>query len=386
VKFALKNGKKAAAREYRTSPSVVRKWIKRYQLEGVTGLKDQSRKPHYSPNKCPMSFEKKVVKIRRLTKHKYGAVRLIERFSLEYGKSCVQRIINDYGLKRKKKTKQSKRNELWSMKKLMRVFEKIQIDVKDLFDIPLYLNCAKAAHLPRYEFTARCVKTGAAFVCYAYHNNSINAATFAIYLLQSLKNDGFDLSTIEAQTDNGAEFNACGQKQKGETPFENAVKNMMGVSLSFIPPASPTFNSDVETFHRLVEDEFYDIEPISSLSDLIAKAYTYTIEFNYLRKNSYKDHKTPLTLALEESPSFNQQLFNLQPIILDHHQNLYFDRLDAPQALITKLTGKPDPLDQDPFLKFFYDPLGLMGDISGITIGGELSLRSSHSAERFVVY
>jgi len=65
VKFALKNGKKAAAREYRTNPSVVRKWIKRYQLEGVTGLKDQSRKPHYSPNKCPMRFEKKVVKIKK---------------------------------------------------------------------------------------------------------------------------------------------------------------------------------------------------------------------------------------------------------------------------------------------------------------------------------
>ena len=118
-----------------------------------------------------------MIKLRKDTKHKYGALRLIERFSLPYGKSCVQRIINEHHLKRKRKTKKDKRNELWSMKKLMRVFEKIQIDVKDLFDIPLYLNCARHAGLPRYEFTARCVKTGAAFICYATHNNSINAAT-----------------------------------------------------------------------------------------------------------------------------------------------------------------------------------------------------------------
>jgi transposase len=378
VKFALRYGKKPAAREYGTSATVVRKWVARYKSEGITGLKERSRKPHVSPNKCSERFEKKVIKIRQQTRHKFGAVRLIERFDLKCGKSCIQRIINEHGLKKKKKTKKQTRNELWSIKKLMKTFDKIQIDVKELTDIPLYLSCVRLGSLPKYEFTARCVKTGAAFICYAHANNSINAATFAMYVLSHLKKEGFDLSAVQIQTDNGAEFNACGQKRNGDTPFETAVKTLMHVKLAFIPPASPTFNSDVETFHRLVEDEFYDIEPILNMTELIRKSYTYLIEFNYIRKNSYKDHKTPIQLATEDNSSFNLQLFNLQPVLLEDYQHIFLDPLNAVVPDVTRLTGKPDPFILDPKMKETYDPLGLMDACLGNSIRGEGCIRSSH--------
>ena len=287
ITFAKKYGKKVAAREFKTSPNVVRKWVFSYEKAGLQGLKDLSRRPKKSPNKCSHSFEAEVIKVRKQTKNKFGAKRLIERFDLDYGKGCVQRIINEHGLKRKRKTKRVKRNELWAVKKLMTVFEKIQIDVKELTDIPVYLASKHKHRLPKYEFTARCVKTGASFVCYAKANTSMNAAIFAAYLLGHLKDHGFDLSTIELQTDNGAEFNACGKVKKGDTPFEFVVKEAFSVKLSHIPPASPTFNSDVETFHRLVEDEFYAIEPISSRQDLLHKMYTFLIDFNFIRKRSY---------------------------------------------------------------------------------------------------
>ena len=35
VKHALNYGKKEASREYKTSPHVVRKWVRRYQKEGI---------------------------------------------------------------------------------------------------------------------------------------------------------------------------------------------------------------------------------------------------------------------------------------------------------------------------------------------------------------
>ena len=343
VKFALIKGNKEAAREHKTSANVVRKWVSRYKTDSLKGLYDKSRRPHFSPNKCPLEFEKEVIKIRKQTKHKFGAVRLIERFNLEHGKSCVQRIINQHHLKRKKKTKKMKRNELWSVKKLMNVFQKIQIDVKELTDIPLYVSAYRKHKLPKYEFTARCVKTGAAFVCYARRNTAMNAATFASYLLDHLKDEGFDLSKIEIQTDNGSEFNAGGRKKEGHMPFEFIIREIFHTKLGYIPPASPTFNSDVETFHRLVEDEFYAIEPISSLDELRHKCYTYLIEFNYLRKNSYKDNKTPLDLALEELPNFNKQLFNLAPIILDDHKDLYLQYCDNNTSELKKISGKPDP-------------------------------------------
>ena len=369
VKFALRNGKKPAARDYKTSVKVVRKWVRRYTECGISGLNDQSRKPHYSPNKCSFTLERKVIKLREQTKHKFGARRLIERFDLKCGKSCIQRIIKEHGLTRKKKTKKQKRNELWSIKKLMGVFEKIQIDVKELTDISVYFYNYTRYQLPKYEFTARCVKTGATFVCFANANNAVNAASFAMYILNHLKDSGFDLTKIEIQTDNGPEFNACGHRKEGLTPFEFVVKEVFYTKLSFIPPASPTFNSDVETFHRLVEDEFYSIEPAASLETLRRKMMTFLIDFNYLRKNSYKGNKTPYELAKEEASDFSLNAFNLTPVLCEDIQHLYFDKVIDKRSEATKKLAISDPFDTSESLEFFANSGGHHRDLKSASGG-----------------
>lgn len=358
VRFAREHGIKVAAREFKTYPKVVRCWVRRFEKEGLTGLNDRSKAPKTSPNRCPEAFETEVIRLRKKTKNSFGALRLKERFDLKFGKSCIQRIIRQKGLKRLKKTKRLKRNELWSTKKLTRVFEKIQVDVKELTDIPLYWSSYNENKLPKFEFTARCVKTGATFVCYAKRNTNLNSAIFMVYLLRHLQAHNFDLTQVEIQTDNGSEFNVAGRKKKGLMPFEFVVKEIFSVKLGHIPPASPTFNSDVETFHRLVEDEFYAIEPISSLQNLKNKAYTYLIEFNYLRTNSYKDGLSPIQLAKAENPNFNIQLFNLPPILLDDHTNLYFMLTQSENDSLSVLdsytlrTGKPDPFQSEEWLTF----------------------------------
>ena len=373
VKFALKYGKKPASREFKTSVKVVRKWVNRYDQEGISGLNDKSRRPHYSPNKCALTLEKKIIKLRLQTKHKFGARRLIERFDLNCGTSCISRIIKEHNLVRKKKTKKQKRNELWSIKKLMGVFEKIQIDVKELIDIPVYFYNYTRRQLPKYEFTARCVKTGATFVCFAKSNNAINAASFAIYLMTHLKVNGFDLTQIEIQTDNGAEFNACGHKKEGLTPFEVIVKEVFHSKLRFIPPSSPTFNSDVETFHRLVEDEFYSIEPVTSLDILKQKMMTFLIDFNYLRKNSYKDNKTPYELAKDENPKFSVSVFNLPPVLCEDIQYLYLDTILDKRPEATQRLGITDPFETDPTLAFFSEKSGLSPKLTTSSGGYNLS-------------
>jgi len=47
-----------------------------------------------------------------------------------------------------------------------------------------------------------------------------------------------------------------------------------------------TLQSDVETVHRLVEDEFFDLESFASRGDFLAKAFTYQLYFNLVRPNS----------------------------------------------------------------------------------------------------
>ncbi len=39
VNYALKYGNKPAARFYKTYPSTVRRWVKKYKNEGIDGLK-----------------------------------------------------------------------------------------------------------------------------------------------------------------------------------------------------------------------------------------------------------------------------------------------------------------------------------------------------------
>lgn len=53
-----------AAQELDISMRHFRRLIKRYQDEGISGLKNKSTRPHNSPNKTPKQLEDLVVKVR----------------------------------------------------------------------------------------------------------------------------------------------------------------------------------------------------------------------------------------------------------------------------------------------------------------------------------
>ncbi len=75
-----------------------------------------------------------------------------------------------------------------------------------------------------------------------------------------------------------------------------------------IPPSCPNANADVETFHNLVENEFFDLENFASREDFFCKISTYQSYFNYLRKNSYKGYKAPAELIKLALPNFDYKL------------------------------------------------------------------------------
>ena len=89
------------------------------------------------------------------------------------------------------------------------------------------------------------------------------SAIFAARIQQHLSRCGVSLRDLVWQTDNGGEF-------KGD--FPNALGDSQHV---LIPPAAHAYQSDVETVHRLEEDEFFDLEQFSSRGDFLAKVHTY---------------------------------------------------------------------------------------------------------------
>jgi hypothetical protein len=88
-----------------------------------------------------------------------------------------------------------------------------------------------------------------------------------------------------------------------------------------IPPGAKTYNSDVEAFHRRVEDEFYRVKPINSKLEFFGKAKTYLSWFNYQRNNYYKD-ESPLKLLNEiKDHNYPPEIFDLPPVLLDDYIN-----------------------------------------------------------------
>ena len=72
------------------------------------------------------------------------------------------------------------------------------IDIKYLTDIP-ELAVGIAHGLPRYQITARDVRTGMLWIAYAFERNSTVTALFVHRLLTHLEQCGVDVSKIMIQ-------------------------------------------------------------------------------------------------------------------------------------------------------------------------------------------
>lgn len=67
------------AHQTRVSERTVRKWVRRYEAEGPSGLEDRSSRPHHSPQR----LEAKLVKrIERLRRRRYTGLRIAEELGL----------------------------------------------------------------------------------------------------------------------------------------------------------------------------------------------------------------------------------------------------------------------------------------------------------------
>ena len=75
------------ARRWHTSRQVVRKWLRRFEAQGLQGLQDLSRRPHSSPRQTAHEIEQ-VVRDARLATG-YGRERLALYLQADYGELKV---------------------------------------------------------------------------------------------------------------------------------------------------------------------------------------------------------------------------------------------------------------------------------------------------------
>jgi hypothetical protein len=64
--------------------------------------------------------------------------------------------------------------------------------------------------------------------------------------------------------------------------FEKVVEGF-GSRHKRLPVSARSYNSDVETVHRTIEDEFYDIENFESIRDFHQRVASYQTWYNMIR-------------------------------------------------------------------------------------------------------
>jgi len=308
VESVRERGIKPTARLFATRTLTVRKWWRRYQQQGPSGLKEHSRAPHRHALKPPAPIEQQVLALRQKLPT-FGAARLKREFDLPVSHMAMQRIWREHGLLKLRKKKYQRKQDLARIKATWALFQQISADTKDLDDIPHYWLQAQLLGLPPIQYTARDVRSGLLFWAFAEQRTAAASSVFASRIQQHLQRYGISLRDLVWQTDNGGEF-------KGDFP------KVLGDSQHVrIPPAAHTYQRDVETVHRIEEDEFFDLEKFSSRGDFLAKVHTYQLYFNLARPNSHKENLSPWQIIERLAPRSSLELCLLPPVFLDYYLN-----------------------------------------------------------------
>jgi hypothetical protein len=239
----------------------------------------------------------------------FGSRRLIREFDLPISHRALERIWREHGLLKKRKKKYQRKQDLAHIKAQWALFQQISADTKDLDDIPRYWPQAPQFGLPAIRYTAREVRSGLFFWAFAQKRSADASAVFAARIQQHLDRYGVSLRDLVWQTDNGGEF-------KGDFPA--ALGDSQHV---LIPPAAHTYQSDVETVHRLEEDEFFDLEEFRSRGQFLAKVHTYQLYFNLARPNSHRENQSPWQIIERLAPRSPLAPCLLPPVFLDYYLN-----------------------------------------------------------------
>jgi len=112
------------------------------------------------------------------------------------------------------------------------------------------------------------------FLGFSNKKNATSAGLFARLLCEHLRKCKINLAKTKFQTDNSSEFIGCFRQDRTRDGFEKIVEGF-GATHKRIPPLVWSYNRDVETVHRTIEDEFYDLENFEDIKDFHRRVASY---------------------------------------------------------------------------------------------------------------
>jgi transposase len=97
IRYAQKNGIKPAARLFHTTPTTVRKWLKRYEENALDALVDSRTLVRARTSKIPVDQKEKAIRLKK-TNMSWGALKIKKYYKLNISDKAIRKIWKDEGL------------------------------------------------------------------------------------------------------------------------------------------------------------------------------------------------------------------------------------------------------------------------------------------------
>ena len=269
----------ATCRYYGISRNCYYKWLRRYEAEGLDGLKDRSSRPHHMPKATDTEVIEKIIWLRK--NYHFGPAKIamyLQRYhDVQVSHSGVWRILKRLNMNRLPASQRYKRHERrWKRYEKQRPGHQLQVDVK--FIEPLGQTGKKKRY---YQFTAidDCTRLR---ILRAYPRcDQRTSIQFIDYTMSKLP-----FAVERVQTDNGQEFGSA---------FHWHLLDK-GVGHVYIRPRTPRLNGKVERSHRIDAEEFYRLLEGQVIDDtrlFSQKLQEWEDYYNYHRPHGALGGQTP---------------------------------------------------------------------------------------------
>ena len=239
----------AAAESMNISRQCAHKWWRRFQLEGLDGLRDRSSRPHRSPNQTSPRLERRIVALRR--SRKIGPARLAGIVGVPA--STVHRVLVRHGCNRLRWMDRTTGRVIRQIE-TSRTGELVHIDVKKLARIPpggghkVHGRFAAVMHKRvgyTHIHTAIDAYSRLAYSEFAGKEDTLNCVAFLARAVAWFAERGIAIERI--LTDNGNGYVSRKWKQ---------LCAELGIKHTRTRPYHPATNGKVERFNRTLLDEW----------------------------------------------------------------------------------------------------------------------------------